>query len=83
MANNRLYLIHEESGIAVMLGKRYESGWFDSPLSGKFERFFCKVFDETGHDGMDGFVLYQEITDDWEWDHTTSDGFEVYRKVEE
>lgn len=27
MANNRMWLLHKPSGKAVMLGKRYGSGW--------------------------------------------------------
>ena len=31
MANNRMFLLHRPSGMAVYLGKRMATGWYDAP----------------------------------------------------
>ena len=38
MANNRMWLLHKPSGKAVMLGKRYNDGWYST-----HENLFYKV----------------------------------------
>lgn len=42
MANNRLFLVHRPTGLAVFLGKRMLRGWYaireDNPLNDFFDR---------------------------------------------
>lgn len=71
MANNRMYLVHRPTGLAVFLGKRMEYGWYDGeniPVQ--------KLFDALGKldyaDNQDDFAIYMESAvnapmaiDDW------------------
>ncbi len=61
MANNRLFLVHESSGNAVMLGKRMGYGWYGGPDAETLRKFYDSLLIEGD---QDNFSLYMESTMD-------------------
>ena len=53
MANNRMFLVHRPTGIAVMLGKRYTGGWYvhTEDISSRVQKLF-DVADEEDRTGL-------------------------------
>lgn len=72
MANNRMFLVHRPSGLAVSLGKRMTDGWYISagPRGGEKRIPIADLFDrveawcaEHGWDLMDDFMVAMEHAD--------------------
>ena len=67
MANNRLYLVHRPSGLAVMIGKRMGFGYYTphgADISTRLESFYAAVIDAWGNGpvkhSQDDFVIALE-----------------------
>ena len=54
MANNRMFLVHRPSGLAVFLGKRMGHGWYTTDRCASVQILFDAVENE---DGRDDFAL--------------------------
>jgi hypothetical protein len=74
MANNRMYLLHKQSGAAVYLGKRFGGGWDDVPddLAERIRLLFRYVENSPGN-SKDDFAVAMEVganqphvIDDWQ-----------------
>ena len=48
MANNRLYLLHKDSGCAIRLAKSLVGGWYDATSSQQLEGFYQYLAEEHG-----------------------------------
>ena len=76
MADNRMFLVHRPTCLAVMLGKRLGWGWYMPPDSGQLQIFYDHLAEHGGHDidDQDDFILVkEEISDlkadvDWNYD---------------
>ena len=80
MADNRMWLCHRPSGLAVFLGKRYTAlGWYQphAEITGallealyKAVQDFCISEQENDED----FVLLKETDDSWSYGETLENG---------
>ena len=82
MADNRMYLIHIESGLGAYIGRRSGYEWYSPAGSAEcLERLYQKA---SMYAGIDGFLIVKE--DDWkEWitDHKPKpDGLYQFRREE-
>jgi len=81
MANNRMYLMHRPTRLALYLGKHMGWGWYDAPEDSeqRLTAFFERVQDEckTNADNED-FCLAMESCDSGmiftKWDKAEKDG---------
>jgi hypothetical protein len=60
MANNRMYLLHRPSGMAVPLGKRMGLGWYESAAAFQIMKLFDWVEDKAAPNEQDDFVIVME-----------------------
>ena len=83
MANNRMFLIHKPSMLAIQLGKRMGEGWYDAPEKSELERFFDHVGESSK--GQDDFALAMEdcenscCFEDWQYAGESVNGFIVFK----
>lgn len=92
MANNRMWLVHKQAKVGVMLGKRFGSGWYvgewltpDSLKLGRdLEALYKYVYENPEWD-WDGFVLLQELdeTPKWRYGGLNDKGFREFEFLEE
>jgi len=86
MANNRMFLLHRRSGLALYLGKRLAGPWYCGG-SKYIDKFFGVVWDEFGQEyGDDDFVLAMESADDndyvfkdWDYGHAIATGLRLMK----
>ena len=82
MANNRMYLLHRPTGLAICLGKRMAFGWYQAPEAQYMEAFYQHILNhlEKGQD-QDDFVLAMEDCSnsscfaDWDYGSVDESGF--------
>ncbi len=76
MANNRMFLLHQPSGVAVYLGKRMATGWYDTPkcVGDRIKALFEQV--ELENVATDDFCLAME-------DASAAPMVVEYRKISE
>lgn len=63
MANNRMFLVHRPTGLAVYLGKRMGWGWYDAPahLAEQMTLLYAVLESEYGYEGQqDAFQVAME-----------------------
>jgi hypothetical protein len=70
MANNRMYLVYEPTGLAIALGKRMGWGWYvsnaaDKPFPQFMNDFYDLAISECEGD-QDAFIIVKETDDIWE-----------------
>lgn len=65
MANNRLYLLHRPSNLAICIGKRMGFGWYCPPESDEIRRFYDTTALRSDPNTQDDFVLTDEIVGQW------------------
>lgn len=74
MANNRMFLVHEPSGIGLMLGKVLGQEWYKPPEQERFQEFYDYIYTTFGY-GQEDFILVTESSENWACLHETSLGF--------
>lgn len=61
MANNRMFLIHQPTGLAIIIGKHMGWGWYNPPEQDTLQAFYARVEDESGNEAeMEDFCLGME-----------------------
>lgn len=87
MANNRMFLVHIPTGLAVGLGKRMGWGWYltDTLAVGPhIEKLYTILKDEFNYEGeQDAFRLMMETDPGWCYGPTRDDGLIQLMWVEE
>ena len=79
MANNRMWLVHRPSELAVMLGKRMAWGWYRPPPEDMLRDFYQYLSENFGE--QDDFVLAMEdcaessCAGNWRYGGETPEGF--------
>ena len=80
MANNRMYLVHTPTGLAVFLGKRMAHGWYRNSISDTNAELtnLYEVLDEMDPpyaNDQDNFkVIFELDTLDWNYGEIREDG---------
>lgn len=86
MANNRMFLVHPPSGLAIFLGKRMGWGWYsykDDDIDDRLNKFY-ETLEKHGYIGkQDAFCLAMEdnssgnalVITKWKYADERSDGF--------
>lgn len=66
MANNRMFLTHRPSGLAVYLGKRMGDGWYYGDGKANLREEICKFFDRVEATGVnqEDMAIAMEMTSD-------------------
>ncbi len=88
MANNRMWLIHRESKLGVMIGKRMGWGWYNPPKQEQLMKFF-EYLEKNPCESQDDFVLAMEdcsnsnCFDGWRYTNDLIEGFRVFEIDEE
>jgi len=82
MANNRMWLVHRPTGIAVMLGKRMGSYWYNAPEKDQLERFFEVTGVNVDQDDL--MLAMEDCThslcfDNWVYTDQRVEGFPVLK----
>ena len=79
MADNRMFLVHRESGLGVMLGKRLMIPWSANISNDELNRFYNYI--ANNYDKWDDFMLIMEdcsmsgCFDDWRYTDEFENGF--------
>jgi hypothetical protein len=86
MANNRMWLIHKDSGHGICLGKQMGLEFYNAPEKAELERFYVHLtFDLDSAQNPNNLVLAMEdcsgtsCFDDWCYTSETCNGFHVFK----
>ena len=82
MANNRMFLVHRPSGLAIFLGKRMGHGWYTTDRCASVQILFDAVENEYDYyNKQDDFAVAMEDTSratlalgEWQYGPHRSDG---------
>ena len=81
MANNRMWLLHRPSELAVLLGKRMAVGWYSPPTEQRLTEFYEHLGKTYGAENQDDFLLAMEdcsessCFNDWKYGGEKEEGF--------
>jgi len=72
MANNRIWLVHRETGLAIMLGKHMGIGWYRAPKRKRLQKYY-DYLDEITDNPEDLILVIEDatyapcLTDKWKY----------------
>jgi len=81
MANNRMWLVHRPSGVAIRLGKHMGIGWYAPPEASELQRFYDYILQNEG--STEDLILAMEgchndlCYDNWQYTGETVEGFSI------
>lgn len=87
MANNRMWLLHKPTMLAVLLGKRMAVGWYQAPDKDELERFY-RYLEHHPMGSQDDFVIAMEdcsgssVFEGWDYTREEIDGFALLKNVD-
>lgn len=63
MANNRMFLLHRPTGLAISLGKHMGTGWYSPPTNEQLQDFYDEIETVCGGGPSEDFILGMESCD--------------------
>ena len=79
MSDNRMWLAHKPTGIAIMLGKEYDYDlqWFQAPTAERLDRYYRVVAKQIEYSNPEDFVLLFETNSSWYYTEKWVEDFHV------